>query len=60
MTLQLDKLKFNLARVFDDNLHTQQWHNIVDNKSYLIKIHLNPSSSITAVEGCHYYGGRPI
>lgn len=30
MTLQLDKLKFNLARVFDDNLHTQQWHNIVD------------------------------
>ena len=30
MTLQLDKLKLNLARVFDDNLHTQQWHNIVD------------------------------
>ena len=30
MTLQLDKLKLNLARVFNDNLHTQQWHNIVD------------------------------
>lgn len=30
MTLQLNKLKLNLARVFDDNLHTQQWHNIVD------------------------------
>lgn len=24
------KFRENLARVFDDNLHTRQWHNIVD------------------------------
>ena len=27
---RLDKLKNGLARVFDDNLHTKQWHNYVD------------------------------
>ena len=26
----LDKFKDGLARVFDDNLHTKQWHNYVD------------------------------
>lgn len=26
----LDKLKHNLAAVFDDNLHTRKWHNIAD------------------------------
>lgn len=29
----IDKLRLGLARVFDDNLHTKQWHNLVD---YLI------------------------
>lgn len=29
----IDKLRLGLARVFDDNLHTRQWHNVVD---YLI------------------------
>lgn len=27
---RLDKFKNGLARVFDDNLHTKQWHNYVD------------------------------
>lgn len=27
---RLDKFKDGLARVFDDNLHTKQWHNYVD------------------------------
>ena len=27
---RLDKFKKGLARVFDDNLHTKQWHNYVD------------------------------
>ena len=27
---RLDKIKNGLARVFDDNLHTKQWHNYVD------------------------------
>lgn len=26
----IQQLKLNLARVFDDNLHSRQWHNIVD------------------------------
>ena len=26
----LDTLKENLARALDDNLHTRQWHNVVD------------------------------
>ena len=30
MSTRIEKFKLNLARVFDDNLHTRQWHNIVD------------------------------
>ena len=30
MKARLDGLRQNLARVFDDNLHTRQWHNVVD------------------------------
>lgn len=33
MKHKLDKLRRNLAAVFDDNLHTRKWHNIAD---YLI------------------------
>ena len=27
---KIQQLKINLARVFDDNLHTKQWHNYLD------------------------------
>ena len=27
---KIQQLKINLARVFDDNLHTKQWHNYMD------------------------------
>lgn len=30
MNLQINKFKQELNNVFDDNLHTKQWHNIVD------------------------------
>lgn len=30
MSERIDRLKLNLARALDDNLHTRQWHNIVD------------------------------
>lgn len=30
MKAQIRDLKLSLARVFDDNMHTKQWHNIVD------------------------------
>ena len=30
MSSRIQNLKLNLARVFDDNMHTKQWHNIVD------------------------------
>ncbi len=33
MGQRTEKLKQNLAAVFDDDLHTRQWHNVVD---YLI------------------------
>ncbi|MDE5652433.1 MAG: ion transporter [Muribaculaceae bacterium] len=30
MRERIDRLKQNIARALDDNLHTRQWHNIVD------------------------------
>lgn len=30
MSSRIDRLKMQLARALDDNLHTRQWHNIVD------------------------------
>lgn len=30
MANRIQQFKLNLARIFDDNMHTRQWHNIVD------------------------------
>ena len=30
MTSSIKNFKINMARVLDDNLHTRQWHNMVD------------------------------
>lgn len=50
--MDIQALKLNLCRVFDDKLKTKQWHNILDAFLYACAIYGIESASYSTFASC--------